>query len=97
LLSRDVQAQWAAASGTLPVRADVADLLSQWFSAYPWYKTAYSQLILTKSEPPLPGYDFVRENIDNAVSAILEGGNAKEILDVLNETANSIIAEQTGQ
>jgi len=94
MVSIESQVSWAIATGTLPVRSDMDDALSGWFIDFPHYRTAYSLLWNTKNEPALPGYDFVRKEIEDATSAILEGGDVDAILDILNTKANEIIANQ---
>ncbi len=94
LLSPESQARWAQASGSLPVRADLSDALDGWFGEYPAYQSAYRLMPNTKYEPALPGYDFVRVEIETSVSAVLEGGDVNAIMDALNTKAGEIIASQ---
>jgi multiple sugar transport system substrate-binding protein/sn-glycerol 3-phosphate transport system substrate-binding protein len=94
LVSPESQARWAQASGLLPIRSDLGDALTGWFEQYPAYQTAYRLMANTRFEPALPGYDFVRVEIESAVSAALEGGDVQAITDALNTKAAEIIANQ---
>jgi len=96
LLSSESQTHWAESTGMLPIRSDLDERLEGWFNDYPAYQTAYSLLWHTKSEPALPGYDFIRKEIQDATSAVLEGGDMNAILDALNVKAEEIIANQNG-
>lgn len=96
LLSSESQTHWAESTGMLPIRSDLDERLEGWFNDYPAYQTAYSLLWNTKSEPALPGYDFIRKEIQDATSAVLEGGDMNAILDALNVKAEEIIANQNG-
>ncbi len=94
LVSPESQARWAQASGTLPVRSGLDSALADWFGEHPAYATAYNLMANTKSEPALPGYDFIRAEIETSVSAVLEGGDVSAIMDALNIKAGEIIASQ---
>ncbi len=94
LISAESQARWARTSGTLPVRNDLDDDLAGWFADYPAYQTAYNLMRNTKFEPALPGYDYVRVEIESAVSAVLEGGDVETIMEALNIKAAEIVATQ---
>jgi multiple sugar transport system substrate-binding protein/sn-glycerol 3-phosphate transport system substrate-binding protein len=94
LVLPESQTRWAQASGTLPVRRNLSDALAGWFTRYPAYQTAYNLMENTKFEPALPGYDFVRVEIESSVSAVLEGGDVQAIMDALNTKAADIVASQ---
>ncbi len=93
----EAQAKWAQVSGYFPVRASVADGLTDYFASQPAFKTAFDMLKYGHFEPPVPGYDFVREEVNLALAAIADGADVKQTLDSLNETANEILAEQMAQ
>jgi multiple sugar transport system substrate-binding protein/sn-glycerol 3-phosphate transport system substrate-binding protein len=95
--SADVQAEWAKASQYFPVRASVADGMADFFAADPAYQTAFGLLQFSKFEPPTPGYDFVRDMVEEAMAAIADGADIKATLDKLNEDANANLAEQLAQ
>lgn len=92
--SPEVQATWAKVSQYFPVRASVADQMSDYFAADPAYKTAFDMLKYGKFEPPVPGYDFVRVIVGEAMAAIANGDPVEATLQSLNEEGNAILAEQ---
>ncbi len=92
--SPDVQATWAEASNYFPVRQSVADGLADYFANDPAYATAFELLPFGVTEPPVPGYDFVRDEAEAVMAAIVDGAPVQEALDELNVTANEILAEQ---
>lgn len=94
MVSAESQMRWAQSSGTLPVRSGLDSALAGWFAEYPAYQVAYSLMGNTRFEPALPGYDFVRIEIESSVSAVLEGGDVETIMDALNIKAGEIIATQ---
>ena len=91
--SSAVQARWAKASNYFPVRSSVAAELSDYFEANPAYATSFDLLQYGKSEPPVAGYDNVRDDIAEAYSRILNGEDVQAVLDELNEKANQTLAE----
>ncbi len=92
--SPEVQAKWAEASNYFPVRQSVADGLADYFANDPAYATAFELLPFGVTEPPVPGYDFVRDEAEAVMAAIVDGASVQEALDELNVTANEILAEQ---
>jgi multiple sugar transport system substrate-binding protein/sn-glycerol 3-phosphate transport system substrate-binding protein len=92
--SPDVQAGWAKASGYFPVRASVAEGMADYFAENPIYKTAFDLLEFGAFEPPVPGYEFVRIKVNEAMAAILDGADVASTLAILNEEANAILADQ---
>jgi len=95
--SPEVQARWAGASGYFPVRQSVAEGLRDYFEENPAYATAFELLPYGIAEPPVPGYDFVRDLIEETTAAIATGANVEEALAEANEEANQILAEQLEQ
>ncbi|MBV6435938.1 MAG: extracellular solute-binding protein [Chloroflexi bacterium] len=88
----DVQAAWGLASNYFPVRASSADALAEYIESNPAYKAAFELLPYTKAEPPVPGYDPVREEIARVMPLIFTGSDTRpvqEILDELNDFANA--------
>lgn len=90
----EVQAKWAEASQYFPVRASVAENMSAFFDENPVYKTAFEMLPYGHFEPPVPGYDFVRDIAEEAMAAIADGADVETTLADLNEEANVILGEQ---
>lgn len=94
--SPDIQARWAEASNYFPVRASVADSLGDYFAADPAYATAFDLLQYSAAEPPVPGYDFVRDEAEGVMAAIVADPSvdvAASLAD-LTATANDILADQ---
>lgn len=90
----EAQAAWASASQYFPVRHSVADGLGDLFAELPSYQAAFDLLEYGIAEPNVPGYDFVRDLINIAMSDIMDGYDVQDTLDALNEEANDILAEQ---
>jgi multiple sugar transport system substrate-binding protein len=92
--SPDIQAQWAEASNYFPVRESVAAGLGDYFDANPAYQTAFDLLQYGVTEPPAPGYDFVRDFIEGEMAAIMDGAEVDSTLTDANDEANVILADQ---
>ncbi len=90
----EAQGTWAKASEYFPVRASVAEGLTDYFAENPAYKTAFDMLEFGRFEPPTPGYDFVRSKVGEAMAAIADGADVATTLAALNEESNIILAEQ---
>jgi len=71
--------------------------MGDYFAANPAYQTAWDMLPYGKTEPPVPGYDFVRDIAEEAMAAIMDGADVLEILNALTEDANVSLAEQLEQ
>lgn len=99
--SAPVNAMWAKASGYFPVKASIADEVTAEFAGNKdAYGTAISLLPYGVFEPPVPGYDFVRDNVIEVVmTSIVDDVTAdvKALLDEANVNANTILAEQMAQ
>ncbi|MCU0484650.1 MAG: extracellular solute-binding protein [Anaerolineales bacterium] len=93
--SPEVQAKWAMVSNYFPVRASVAEELTDYFAANPTYKTAFDLLQYSKFEPPTPGYDFVRNEVNTTMAGLMADPypDVATSLTALNDLANSILAE----
>ena len=76
------------------MRQSVAEGLGDYFAANPAYQTAFDLLPYGKAEPPMPGYDFVRDEVGEVMAAIADGAPVQESLDALNADANEILGEQ---
>ena len=92
--SPDVQATWAKVSEYFPVRESVANEMTDYFDANPAYKTAFDMLKYGHFEPPVPGYDFVRVKVGEAMAAIANGDDVATTLSTLNSESNDILSEQ---
>jgi len=90
----EAQAKWATASQYFPVRQSVAAGLSDLFEQLPAYGTAFELLPYGQAEPPVPGYDFVRDIVTGAMADIGNGADVQSTLDDVNEESNEILAEQ---
>lgn len=90
-----VQAFWASASNYFPVRESVAAEMEDYFAANPAYGTAFDLLQYSVTEPPVPGYDPVRDDMENTMAFIVENTDedVQDALDELNEDANEDLAD----
>ena len=86
-------------AGYLPIRLGARDFLNDFFQEFPLYQASFDLLQYGVTEPSLPGYDFVHQELELALQAIFlpedveedEEINVVEILDSLNATANQIL------
>ena len=92
--SPESQAKWARASNYFPVRQSVADGLAEYFEQNPAYKIAFELLPYGTTEPPVPGYDFVRDRVQEVMAAIADGADVASVLAELTTEANEILADQ---
>ena len=92
----EAQATWATASNYFPVRASVAEGLADYFGANPTYETAFGLLQYSKTEPPVPGYDFVRDEAESTLAAIVADPSmdVAATLGDLTVLSNEILADQ---
>ena len=90
----EAQAKWAIASQYFPVRQSVAAELGDFFAELPAFGTAFELLPYGHSEPPVPGYDFVRDIVTAAMADIANGADVASTLADVTEEANEILAEQ---
>jgi len=95
--SPEVQAKWAQASNYFPVRGSVAEGMTDYFDANPAYQIAWDMLPYGTTEPPVPGYDFVRDMVEETMAAIMDGADVQETLSELTADANENLAEQLEQ
>jgi ABC-type glycerol-3-phosphate transport system substrate-binding protein len=92
--SPEVQAEWATASNYFPVRRSSAAAAADYLEQNPTYAAAFELLQYGISEPPVPGYDFVRGRVSEAVARIIGGADVTSTLEALNAEANDILDEQ---
>lgn len=95
----EVQAEWAQVSGYYPVRASVADSMTDFIAENPAYKAGYDLLQYGIFEPPVPGYDFVRSSLGTTLAQIVADPypDVAPLLDALNEEANATLQDQLSQ
>ncbi|HSH03138.1 MAG TPA: extracellular solute-binding protein [Anaerolineae bacterium] len=102
--SPEIQARWARASNYFPVRASVAEGLDDYFEENPAYKAAFDLLPYAKAEPPVAGYDNVRDEANEAFNRVLAAEDANGdgeftaedvtiILEELDAKANELLEE----
>lgn len=93
------QSEWAKFSMYFPTRMSVAEDMTAFFMANPPYKTAFDLLEYGAFEPPVPGYDFIRDEIELTMAALMEDTtlDVTEELNKLNDIANEILADQLAQ
>ena len=89
--SPEIQASWARASHYLPVRRSASEKLGGYLDEDANYKTALDLLEQAVSEPSVPGYDFIRQEVELALEAILEGSDPGAILASLSAAANQVL------
>lgn len=92
--SPESQALWATSSNYFPVRQSVATEMSDYFAANEAYGTAFDLLPYGQAEPPVPGYDFVRDMIEAEMAAIMDGADVEETLALATGEANLILDDQ---
>ena len=93
--SPEVQAGWGQAANYFPVRQSAAQLLDDYFQLHDAYKIAFDLLQYGRYEPPVPGYDFVRAMVEEALAAVFaRGRNVEKTLARLNRDANVSLQEQ---
>lgn len=90
LTSPEVQATWAKNTNFLPVRQSAAEYLSGYFEDNPAYQTAFELMPYSSYEPSLPGYDFIQQEVELALEAILGGEEISLTLEALNAIANQV-------
>ncbi|MDZ4670219.1 MAG: extracellular solute-binding protein [Phototrophicales bacterium] len=100
--SQAVMALWGDAANYFPTRGDAAELLGATFERVPAYAATFDLLQYAYSEPGVPGYDPVRNEMSNALVLLWDfpAGSTPEdvqpILDALDENANLILSEFGG-
>lgn len=92
--SPEIQANWAMNSSYFPVRASTAGSLGDYLANHPAYAEAFKLLPYGTSEPPVAGYDYVRDMVSESMFAISQGADVINVLTKLNADANSNLAEQ---
>jgi multiple sugar transport system substrate-binding protein/sn-glycerol 3-phosphate transport system substrate-binding protein len=94
LTSPEIQAEWVKSSSYFPVRISAASGLVDYFIENPNISSVFALLDNGKVEPAVPGYEFVRELVSEAMSAIFIGEDAETVLTELTDEANTILEDQ---
>lgn len=94
LTEPEVQAEWAMATGALPVRAQAGEYMIDFLANNPAERVVFELLAEAQAEPSVPGYDVVRQEIETAMDGIMAGANVEATLDALNQAANAILEER---
>ncbi len=95
LISPEAQAQWAQATGELPVRASTAELLQGYLASHPAYQAAFELLPLSSSRSALPNLASIQDLEQGYWATILtEGGDLPTQLAALTQEANARLADQ---
>lgn len=97
ITSPQAQAKLAEVSNYYPVRKSASTELSDYFADHPAYKVGFGLLDNGNTEPPVPGYDFVRDNLQKQMALIIQGADVKQTLDAFNKQANETLADQMSQ
>lgn len=86
------QAEWVGISNYFPVRYSVADNLGDYLAQNPKFAYAFNilQTSDTKAEPPFLGYSEVRDMVNAAYNAIIDGADVEETLQDLEDEANEL-------
>jgi multiple sugar transport system substrate-binding protein len=89
------QARWARQSRYFPVRTAAEPLIKDMLDTDPIYSKAWSILKTAslKAEPPFAGYDLVRDAMNSAYSAILDGADIDSTLAGLEVKANKLFKD----
>lgn len=99
LTTPEVQAEWAVATGYIPLRDDALDLepLASTFAADARFRVAYDQLTnstdIAAAGPLLGPHREIRNETANAVAAILGGADVATTLTSAADTANAFLAD----
>ncbi len=80
-----VQAEWASSSNYFPVRASVAENMETYFAENEAYAIAFDLLQYGITEPPVPGYDPVRDEVAVIMNALVTGTDDRDIEEILAE------------
>jgi hypothetical protein len=69
------------------------------FATYPPYEIAWNLIEFGAFEPPVPGYDPIREEMKITMAALLEDPTliVQDELTALNTVANEILSTQLAQ
>lgn len=88
------QVEWASSSDYYPVRQSTGEGLKKFFTSNTANESVFKLLPYGKFEPNVPGYEYTRELVSEALAAIAGGADVTETLVRLNEQLNLILSEQ---
>ncbi len=94
LLEPEIQALWVSAGDEFPVRISAIQKVAIPEGIRENYFKGFELFLNSSFEPPLPGYDFIRKEMENALSAILDGGEVVSIFETLSIKASEILSNQ---
>lgn len=84
---------WSEHSGYLPTTKSAAGTMADYFKSHPDYQVAYG-LLDGNSEPAVPGYGRVRDEMEKAMAAIYGGAPVAATLKTLDQEANKELKAQ---
>ena len=87
----EIQARWGQESHFLPVRSSAADYMGDYLAENLNYQAALDLLPYGVTEPSVPGYDFIRQEVELALESILEGTDPAVTLSSLTAAANQVL------
>jgi multiple sugar transport system substrate-binding protein/sn-glycerol 3-phosphate transport system substrate-binding protein len=97
LTSPQIQAKWVQNSGFLPIRISAAEYIEDPYKSDDNFQTALALLAYSKSEPSLPGYDLVRQEIELALQTLFSEEEVPGVLESLKAVSNRILVLQLEQ
>lgn len=94
--SPEITVRWALGTGYLPIRKSAAQdaRLQAFWEEWPYNKAPFDCLAFARSEPNVPGWQEVREHIENALAGVLTGvKTAEQAAAELKRNADEVLAE----
>ena len=88
--------RWALGTGYLPIRKSAAQdaRMQAFWEEWPYNKAPFDCLDFARSEPNVPGWQEVRELIENALAGVLTGvKTAEQAAAELKQGADAVLAE----
>lgn len=99
LTSAEVQSEWAARTGYVPIREDAVELepLATTYAEDPRFEVAYDQLVsgendVVNNAPALGPLRQVRTELAKAVATVFDGGDAAEALTAAAAASDALLA-----
>ncbi|MFC1961201.1 extracellular solute-binding protein [Chloroflexota bacterium] len=91
----DQLAYWAENTGYYPVRGTAAEAMADYLAENAEYAAGFALLSSVKAEPPVAGYDVVRDMAEESgFFEILDGADAQEVLDTVTDDVNEVYQTQ---
>jgi multiple sugar transport system substrate-binding protein/sn-glycerol 3-phosphate transport system substrate-binding protein len=94
LTGPEAQELWSESTFNFPVRKSSGGRSADFKLKNPQYAAAGNLMEFGKSEPSLPGYNFVQELVAESLAAILRGMDANQVLSELTIEANALLENQ---